>query len=291
MSTPTSAELASATPSSPASMNPTPAGPEQAGETPTIKFTHVEDVFRVIDSISTDYLTITNVSSSDLDQLDHEREKQGRKFRVRRYHSDSGILIISIPSAVHEALHRELEVCFHRQLFRQGLDRSWRSMGSRRLHASGQPNRDGGEGDSAGGPSAARRGPGSWPTLVIEAGASETLPQLRADMRWWFSASAHEVKIVLLAKFDQQQQVIIIERWEEEQGGNALLEPVRRQEITIRRDGTARPASYQVTRGALVLSFQLLFLRTPDPQQGEGDFVIDVPDLQWYATQVWDSAP
>ncbi|KAK3300239.1 uncharacterized protein B0H64DRAFT_380355 [Chaetomium fimeti] len=40
-----------------------------------------------------------------------------------------------------------------------------------------------------------------------------------------------------------------------------------------------------VTRGALVLRFNLLFLRAPGP--GEGCFVSDVPDLENYAKLVW----
>ncbi|KAJ8126979.1 hypothetical protein O1611_g6658 [Lasiodiplodia mahajangana] len=75
---------------------------------------------------------------------------------------------------------------------------------------------DGGEGDSSGGPVSKRGLKGSWPTLVIEAGVSESSSTLREDMRWWFLASNHNVKIVLLTKFDHQNQTIIIERWEEE---------------------------------------------------------------------------
>ena len=64
------------------------------------------------------------------------------------------------------------------------------------------------------------------------------------------------------------------------------LEPVLRQSITIVQDSTTNPPSYNVTSGALVLSFRLLFLR--DPGQGEGDLVFSIPDLQVYAAHVWD---
>ncbi|KAK3343963.1 hypothetical protein B0T25DRAFT_555718, partial [Lasiosphaeria hispida] len=120
-------------------------------------------------------------------------------------------------------------------------------------------------------------------------------------MRWWFQASNHKVKIVILAKFDRQQHHILLEKWEEEisrpQGAitprrtaailqqNGVLEPVRRQSITIIRDETTNPVSYIVTRGALVLGFRFLFLRDLDPQ--EGDFVLSIQDLQRYAENVW----
>ncbi|KAK3935211.1 hypothetical protein QBC46DRAFT_272236, partial [Diplogelasinospora grovesii] len=53
------------------------------------------------------------------------------------------------------------------------------------------------------------------PTLVIEAGNSQTLEQLRVDMRWWFGPSNHQVKIVLLAKLDRNQGQIVLEKWVE----------------------------------------------------------------------------
>ncbi|KAK0726952.1 hypothetical protein B0T26DRAFT_692376, partial [Lasiosphaeria miniovina] len=104
----------------------------------------------------------------------------------------------------------------------------------------------------------------AWPILVIEAGFSQSLGELYITMRRWFSMSNHEVKIVLLAKFNT---------------------PMLRQIITITRNTTTNPTSYNVTSGALVLSFRLLFLRDPGP--GEGDFVFSVQELEEYAEDVW----
>jgi hypothetical protein len=36
--------------------------------------------------------------------------------------------------------------------------------------------------------------------------------QLRDDMRWWFERSGHQVKIVLLVKFDHCRRVIVLEK-------------------------------------------------------------------------------
>ena len=161
----------------------------------------------------------------------------------------------------------------------------------------GHPGGDGGEGDSSGGPIPDRQEHEKWPTLVIEAGDSESLPQLRADMKWWFSTSNHDVKIVILAKFNPGQRSILLEKWEEEerapqQGAAttrwaAAIEPVLQQAITITYDNIGDPrntASYTVNGGALVLEFRLLFLRDPGP--GEGDIVVSIPDLQSYAVRV-----
>ncbi len=135
-------------------------------------------------------------------------------------------------------------------------------------------------------------------TLVIEAGDSESLSALRGDMRWWFDKSHHEVKIVLLAKFNHCRHEILVERWEEEGPtprpgatttrtlARSPLEPVMQQAITIARDTTTNPASYNVAKGALVLKFGLLFLRDPGP--GESDVSISIPELRSYAEAVWD---
>ncbi|RYP49384.1 hypothetical protein DL768_004890 [Monosporascus sp. mg162] len=142
----------------------------------------------------------------------------------------------------------------------------------------GRPGGDGGEGDSSGGPYPERYGVGQWPTLVIEAGYSQSLAGLHADMRWWFSTSNHDVKIVILAKLDRRQHEIILERWEEEAAPARLgatttrraaraagLQPVLRQRITISRNEATDPVSYDVSRGALVLSPSLSFPPTAYP--------------------------
>jgi hypothetical protein len=171
-----------------------------------------------------------------------------------------------------------------------GLADVWKSNGTATYRSGGNE----GESDASGGPIPDRQKPRDWPTLVVETGASESLAQLRGDMRWWFDASDHQVKIVLLAKFDHSRSLIQLEKWEEEPQGarpGALTTrsastptPALQQEITITRNATS-PPSYNVARGALVLSFKLLFLRDPGP--GEGDIVFTIPDLEHYAEGVW----
>jgi hypothetical protein len=62
---------------------------------------------------------------------------------------------------------------------------------------------------------------------------------------------------------------------------NGGFEQVKRQSVTITRDETTNRVSYNVTRGALVLGFQLLLLRDPGPQ--ERDIVLSIQDLPLYA--------
>jgi hypothetical protein len=173
-----------------------------------------------------------------------------------------------------------------------------RYLGSTTFYSQGHPRGNDPEGDSAGGPDPERAFPG-WPTLAVETGVSEPLSELHRDMRWWFSASGHQVKIILLVKFgDQGRPEILIEKWEEERQATregatttrqaAALQPILRQSIAITRYTTTNPASYHVTSGALVLSFRLLFL--PDPQNPqERDITISVPRLKIFAGNVWRS--
>lgn len=207
-------------------------------------------------------------------------------------------MVITIPTRLHETLHNGIYLSFFEQLLYQLGPRTrelWSTIGSTTFRPRGHPGGDGGEGDSSGGPIPAREDKIAWPTLVVEAGDSESLGALRDDMRWWFSASDHEVKIVILTKFDHLRQQLIIERWEEEiqtrpgatmtrrAAISGAVQPILRQSITIIRDPATD--SYHVARNALVLSFRLLFLRDPGPQ--EGDYIISIADLQAYAREVW----
>lgn len=115
-------------------------------------------------------------------------------------------------------------------------------------------------------------------------------------MRWWFSASDHKVKIVLLAKFERSHGAIILERWQEEPrnagqrtttaGSGTVLQPHLQQTITITRNPTTEPVSYRVTRGGLILPIGLLFDCSPGPQ--DEDVVIPVRALEKYADEVWN---
>lgn len=112
-------------------------------------------------------------------------------------------------------------------------------------------------------------------------------------MRWWFSASNHEVKIVVLAKLELSQRLIILEKYQEvpaaQQTGDTL-QPRLDQTIRITQAAGSidamDPLSYIVTRDALRLEFDLLFLRQPQP--GEHDVIIGIQDLQLIASKVWE---
>ncbi|KAL2181466.1 uncharacterized protein P884DRAFT_190573 [Thermothelomyces heterothallicus CBS 202.75] len=263
-------------------------------EDPTIRFTTLDELHEQIDHVEGDILIVTDVSPRDFCAIEQARESRRRKYRFRRYYASTQVLVIAVPTTVHERLHRSLDMIFISKLTQSGLSGRWGPIGATTLRTHGHPGGDGGEGDSTGGPFPERGGRDNWPTLVIEAGYSESLHRLRQDMRWWFDASMHQVKIVLLAKFDRSEGQISLEKWEEEpqavrSGATTTrsfgrLVPVQRQRIVITQDAT-RPGLFNVVSGPLILSFRLLFLRDPGP--GEEDIVFGIPDLQSYATRVW----
>ncbi|OOG00576.1 hypothetical protein ASPCADRAFT_401557 [Aspergillus carbonarius ITEM 5010] len=52
----------------------------------------------------------------------------------------------------------------------------------------------------------------SWPTLVIEAGVSESYGKLIKNAQWWFSSSIGEVRIVLLILMGREE--VRFEKWQ-----------------------------------------------------------------------------
>jgi hypothetical protein len=112
-----------------------------------------------------------------------------------------------------------------------------------------------------------------WPTLVVEAGLSETLPQLRRDARWWLEnsrVSTGKVRIVILFSIQRQPKQIILEQWE----------MVRTQPLVTRSARSERPQCVHAititptaAQGApLVLAFEKVFLRTPQPPEADITF-------------------
>ncbi|KAK3379029.1 hypothetical protein B0T24DRAFT_694387 [Lasiosphaeria ovina] len=281
-----------------------------------IQFTTSEAFWDHIDAVTSsaatqhvDALTFQGVSPQDLNGLIDERGTRGRGIRFRRFDTQEQILIVVIPGKPHERLHLNLYFEVRDEISLMGLRDAWNNDGATRFfRGQGHPggddadgDGDAGEPDSSGSPRQQRGEREAWPTLVMEASGSSTLADLRKDMRWWFSASGHQVKIVLLAKLDRPGREIILEKWVEttppprpgpvtRAAARANTPyPVRAQEITIHWTpgmAAAIPASHVVTGGDLQLEFNLLFLRPPGPM--EGDFLITTSRLQVWASTVWE---
>ena len=53
-----------------------------------------------------------------------------------------------------------------------------------------------------------------WPSVAIEVGASESLPQLRTDAHFWLTQSGGQTRIVILLAVKKATRVMKMERWE-----------------------------------------------------------------------------
>jgi len=216
-------------------------------------------------------------------------------------------MIITIPTAEHEGLHRGLDNCFHDDAVSIGLRWEFVSIGSTTFidkDANGNIISEG-EGDSCRKPRSMRT---IYPTLVIEAGWSQTLEKLREKARWWFDKSKGDVKIVLLVKSSPGSNHIRIEKWKlalaaSRQGATTtraaaamtpqcihVVQITRAAGINNAHPSRFDPASYVVTGGPLQLEFIDIFLRQPIPP-GERDLILDNTTLQKYAAYLWESIP
>ncbi|KAI9931503.1 hypothetical protein ASPWEDRAFT_169653 [Aspergillus wentii DTO 134E9] len=105
-----------------------------------------------------------------------------------------------------------------------------------------------------------------WPTMVLEAAVSESLPQLREEVKWWFENSEGAVRIVLLLGVEQAERTVFLEKWEQSE---VYQSPYMAQQVKI-TPSTADEAS-------LCLSFAALFDRAPG--LAERDVVLDTQGL------------
>lgn len=228
---------------------------------------------------------LLGVSWTAYEELDAARTRHGRNFRFSRYDEATRILIVKIAGVPHEALHANLYESYMDEIKSMNLRDSWDTRASGR-HLSAlntiPGGRKGKEGDSSGGPDPERVGPGKWPTLVIEAGDSETLAGLRDDMDWWFRHSNHQVKIVILVKLERREGTITIEKWTEQDQGHPNLRsrpslvPQLRHTINVALLVDGGAYNINVTSAPLILEFDLLFLRA----SYQGEHNVAIPDAE-----------
>ncbi|EHK16482.1 uncharacterized protein TRIVIDRAFT_162346, partial [Trichoderma virens Gv29-8] len=209
------------------------------------------------------------------------------QIHISQYFESSQCMLLTIRTQAHEQLHRDLCFDIAHRLNGMGLGDSFNLTGGVTCYSQGFHSCSGN--GSAGGASSSIWPLGErnrrFPTLMIEAGCSWSLVSMRAKAEWWFQVSNHNVKIVLLAKFDESQNTVVLERWQERQREHAGDEEAEwvascQQTITI-SETEANPQVYRVTGGELVLDLRLLLLKSPP--QGEEYVVLTVEYLQRYA--------
>lgn len=284
--------------------------PDALFETTDATLALIENAIRTGD----DSVVVASTSAKQYDALYRERDAGGRKFRLFYLGTRTRILIITVPTGAHEIMHYMLSTRLTGQILQGGLDLSWISTAA---ETRAGPSDSYGQADGNFLPFPARAGANQWPTVVFEAGYSQSEESLRAKMAWWFQASNHDVKIVVLAKAFPQtfEKRLKIEQWLERSAevvrsgatatrrstaaAGVALQPTCVQTINISWAGlvpfheatlaqVADRQQYNVVRAPLVLDFELVFLR-PAVGSREHDFEISADFFQHYAAGVWSS--
>ena len=129
-----------------------------------------------------------------------------------RLHIENNKLIVKVVTKVHEMMHRGLFSHIQLDMNSMGLRPSFdytQPGAGQHEHRSGNSWK---EADST----LAPLGPDSWPSLVVEAGWSESLAHLRIVAQWWLSAQLppNSTTIVVLISFKRSQRTFRLERYE-----------------------------------------------------------------------------
>lgn len=232
------------------------------------------------------FLVFSDVTQDDLIKIDSERPKYTRVT----YYKDINLFIVKLmPSVKHEAAHVNFGKKMTGKIIGMGMseDDLW-ATGAGLFQGSSASK----EGDTSFKPPS-RTNETDWPTIVIEAGLSESLPKLRCDAKWWLTNSSGDVKIVIIILITSQNKSLRIEKWE-------MVPPIsgRRvtrantpipgsvQEITIIPDATGAITPNQIIGAPLVMDFHKIFLRQPIPP--ETDITFSINDLADFATKFWN---
>jgi hypothetical protein len=240
------------------------------------------------------YLVFCGVTQSDLAKIDSVRPKYTRVT----YYEDLNLLIIRLmPTVKHETVHLDFGGMIVEKVIRMGMPRrELIPVGAGQFNGSSCSK----EGDTSFKPRS-RDYEADLPTIVIEAGLSESLAMLKCDANWWLvnpGRNGGKVMIVVIISIKLKDKSLRIEKWE-----NALA-PARRntranpappipipiptliQQVTIRPNATGAITPNEVTGAPLVLHFEKIFLRQPIAPQT--DFTFTANELADFATDFWD---
>ncbi|PYI34581.1 hypothetical protein BP00DRAFT_56081 [Aspergillus indologenus CBS 114.80] len=233
------------------------------------------------------YLSFKDVSPQQFDYI-VERE-EGLSGHVRLNHfRDIETLVVKISARETERAHATFWSLFIRASYRMGMDEDetcglgattfWGPTGSAKetdcsftnLHSRS----------------------GQWPIWVIEAAirSSDSMLRLRAAAAWWAAHSAGDVKLVFLIEVNRETKEVIVEqhvpvRWNypntrshSGSGAGPAWKASRVSTATIRTQGVDSPT---IQGGPLVLEFESVFERAPNPPLEQDIVISETKLLEW----------
>jgi len=215
--------------------------------------------------------------------------------RITFFGNESGLLYFRMPLPLHEMAHLYLYDEIRHLINRMGLRYAIRPTGSSTYKGIGSKKK---EGDGGIRPDPPRWAGDHFPTLVMEAGNSESLQLLHRDKDWWFDNSPPgqprgDVVVVLLIKMERHQQRILVEQWYRGQQS-----PFHTVAIIPHPDKPLilYDASHWVVEGApMIIPFEHVFLRPPTgPRETNlvltGKFFINLGMHCWQSSRTHDDA-
>jgi hypothetical protein len=268
-------------------------------EYPPIPFANVKQMSDVLQSRRSElerglgrsiYVPFSNVTPTSFVAINKHREQTGSKVRFT-YFPDIATLIIKIPTKIHEQAHWHFSMKLVRLADRMGIrDSEFIPYGAATMKSENRPQRSQKEGDSTFLNRLIRQGNDAWPSLVIEAGNTESLPRLRSDAKWWIESSRGAVRIVVVIKVNRPRNSVTILKYvpgprpvayPNTQNAPAVV-PVESATITI--DQSVTPSQIQGT--PLILEFDQVFSRQPNPPN-ERDLILTAADLDEWVGLLW----
>lgn len=252
----------------------------------------VEEVHRILLQAGEDgnqYVIVLNISKYAVSKLLDEDETLG-PIEYRFMHVGTVGVIKVIPSGAHDVTVGNFASEIEWQLRGMGVSRAAFQFGRTTTHPAVTSDKSKQPDDCIfpGPRKMVNAQIVAWPTFVVEAGVSESLPRLREDASWWFANSAGMVRIVLLLAIRKRTKTIVIERWQLAPPGtprlNSTIISNLRQQSTLPPQAlqsvvTQQPFAMQEltvtptsTSGSpLVIPLMGIMDRAPMP--GEGDVV------------------
>lgn len=129
----------------------------------------------------------------------------------------------------------------------------------------------------------------TWPTMVMEAGYSESKSKLQSDAEWWIKESKGDVKAAITISLHRTKPEIVFHKWEPVDTGRTntriQISATRSLQLVVSRPHGQPEVEADVTNGPLTVSFQDLFLRPPNRDEQDIEFTDD--DLRQIAKKVW----
>jgi hypothetical protein len=253
---------------------------------------------RILEGTSDDeYLVFSGVSVVDFDKV--ERWRGNRATRLF-YLGEVEVLIVKIPSRIHEGVHRAFaDECAILARSMGLLRQEFFSVGSAtytRLLRGNQ--RTSKEADGCWINLLLRNGATDWPSLVIEAGYSQGMASLRSAARWWISRGQGQVRIVLILSIKVATRTIKVEKWVPRSATmNSYVQnhlrprplsnlnfPTMSGSITINQSTIPSAITGDLP---LTLEFQQIIGRPAGAGANEADMVFSAQDLDNITLPLW----